>query len=136
MKTIAVISYNTDDFIQWKKSQNFKPNAKQDNVAKYVTDDTVYVCVTSVGSARGYSIDSVILTDKAKIKRDCVEILDNIIPQMSLNNFTVKDLRNAYKGGVMVEKSINALKSISDCCSVKDDFSYWFINYIIKNANT
>ncbi len=74
-KTIGVISYNIQDFIEWKKQQ--KPQKVNFGATEriYIYRNKRYICLTEKNNVRGFNYDDIIETAQAYLNPDYDEIV-------------------------------------------------------------
>ena len=77
-KTVGVIAFSIDDFIEWRIQNKHKPTkGKVDTTRKYEYRNTMYVCLSSPLHFCGYAFDKIVETQRAHFNKKFNEIYEN-----------------------------------------------------------
>ena len=82
-KTIGVIAYGIDDFINWRISKKHTPSKKmgiRNTNKEYTYRNNRYYCVSRHTHCVGMMFDKIIETDRAPLNKDYNKIMLTIIP--------------------------------------------------------
>jgi hypothetical protein len=90
-KTIGVIAYSVDDFIDWRIEKKHKPSRKagvRDTNRDYVYRNTRYYCVSRATHCCSMSFDKIIETNRAHQNKDYDNIITCIRPTLKKSKST------------------------------------------------
>lgn len=81
-KSIGVITYNIEDFQNWRKEKKHRPYTHQDTQRMYVYKNKRYICLTQEIHCCGYSFDAIIETPRAHRNPEYYNILKRAKPAL------------------------------------------------------
>ena len=82
-KNVGVISFNLEDFQNWKKEQKPEHNIRMGATNRiYIYRGKRYICITEINNAHGYSFDEIVETTRAFANPDYEEIVKMIKVQL------------------------------------------------------
>jgi hypothetical protein len=119
-KFVAVICFDTDDFIAWKKASGHQPHLTGTR-RKYQVDDTIYICVHKVIDLCSFAVDEIATTVHAHKNPEYEEIMrvaqTNLIPPKITTQHESPRPKDAFL------ESIRMYDRLSNLCQLYRDLS-------------
>lgn len=115
-QNIAVICYNSNDFITWKKEQGFVETFSF-NKNKFKIDNKMYYCITKLTDLHSRSFDNIIETNNASKNKEYGLILIQLYQYLNLPITT--DKRKVYDEPEKTNKIIQQIEKVE--ILLKDD---------------
>ena len=84
-KTIGVVAFGIDDFIDWRIAKKHKPSKKvgvKNNNREYTYRNNRYYCMSKQNHCCGLMFDKIIETDRAHQNKDYDKIMLSILPTL------------------------------------------------------